>query len=157
MDSAKQKPVSPRMLRAATKRFFELHWPRTAKEEVPQWARLVETKLSDSVRKGGCYAVLDAEGNVSYVGLGVAKPLKEGAAGGILGRLYRHVVVRKALVGGQLQPKRPVWKEMSGILYIPFGEQAYLAGALELYLIDQFGCALVHNKGRVPRVRESTV
>lgn len=146
-----RKSVSTQMLKASTRKFLGLHWSEDLLGTIPQWVRLDETKVSESVRRGGCYAILDKIGNVSYVGLGIAKPLKEGAAGGVLGRLHRHVLVRGALSRGELKPKRDVWNGMSGILYIPFPKYEYLAAALEIYLIDKLGDALSINKSRVRR------
>ena len=151
MASPIRKSISTQALRAATRKFFSLHWSTDLSGKIPRWVRLDETNVSESVRQGGCYAILDKSENVSYVGLGIAKALKEGAAGGVLGRLHRHVLVRGALNTGELKPKRDVWNEMSGILYVPFGKQEYLAAALEIYLIGKFGAALLHNKGRVRR------
>ena len=146
-----QKAVNAQMLRASTRKFFGLHWSKESPAVVPKWVRLDQANVLDSIREGGCYAILDGSGNVCYVGLGIAKAAKEGGAGGVLGRLYRHVLVRGALGQGDLEPKRKIWSGMSGILYIPFGDQEYLAAALESYLIRTFGEALPHNKSRVRR------
>lgn len=151
MASPIRTAVSTHMLRASTRKFFSLHWSKDTECEIPRWTRLDQANIAESVNQGGCYAILDGSGNVSYIGLGIAKSLREGTAGGVLGRLYRHVLVRGSLSIGELKPKREMWREMTGILYVPFRTQGYLAAALEIYLLDKFGAALHHNKSRIRR------
>lgn len=148
--------VSTRKLRATTRKFFSLHWPSDQLDKIPQWIRLDQANVAESVWEGGCYAILDGGGNVSYVGLGIAPSRKKGAAGGVLGRLYRHVLVRGALSAGELKAKRKALGEMTDILYVPFGNRAYLAAGLEAYLLEKLGEALTHNKGRIRRSKEPT-
>ena len=136
-------------LKAATRKFFSLHWSeKLPGDGTPQWVRLKAANVPDSVHQGGCYAILDKTGNVSYVGLGIAKSHKKGAPGGVLRRLYRHVIFRGALSKGELKPKpKRAEPGLSGILYVPFPKDTeYLAAALDL--IDKFGPELT-NKGRV--------
>ena len=153
MAGGDRKLVSTQALKAATRKFFNLHWSeKLSEDEAPRWVRLEPENMAESVHQGGCYAILDGAGNVSYVGLGIARSRKKGAPGGVLRRLYRHVIFRGALSKGELKPKPKREKPgLSGILYVPFpNETEDLAAALEIYLIDRFGPRLT-NKSRVRR------
>src|SRR5687768_11255261 len=106
MSRATRRFVSAQLLKAATRKFFSLHWSeKLPGDGTPRWVHLEAANLSESVHQGGCYAILHGAGNVSNVGLGIAKSHKKGAPGGVLRRLYRHVIFRGALSKGELKPK----------------------------------------------------
>jgi hypothetical protein len=90
-----------------------------------------------------------------YVGLALAErhPNKPTSRGGVIRRLYRHVIRRGALTKGEISPKRTTWVEHGGIgsiwvLLFP-AEFSYLTAGLEVFLIQELSGKLPVNKSRV--------
>jgi hypothetical protein len=146
--------ASPDDLAALTAVFFARHWSVDLGQS-PSWLRLDPKNLSTELDEGGCYAVADPEQRLLYVGLALAErlPNKPASRGGVIRRLYRHVVRRGALTAGEIVPKRTAWMEHGGIgsiwvLLFP-AEFSYLAAGLEVFLIQQLSGKLPVNKSRV--------
>ena len=146
--------ATPDDLIALTRDFFERHWP-AAPGRSPVWLQLDPRDLSAGLDAGGCYAVADPNQRLLYVGLALAErqPSKPTARGGVIRRLYRHVVRRGALTKGQIVPKRTTWVEQGGIgsiwvLLFP-ADFSYLAAGLEVFLIQALSGKLPVNKSRV--------
>lgn len=137
-----------------TRDFFGRHWS-PGLGQPPAWVLLDPKDLSADLDAGGCYAVADPCDRLLYVGLALAerRPNKPTARGGVIRRLYRHVIRRGALTKGEIVPKRPTWVEHGGIgsiwvLLFP-AEVAYLAAGLEVFLIQELSGKLPVNKSRV--------
>jgi hypothetical protein len=146
--------ATPDSLVALTGSFFERHWT-AALGRSPVWLQLDPEDLSPDLDAGGCYAVADPNQRLLYVGLALAerRPSKPAARGGVIRRLYRHVIRRGALTRGQIIPKRTAWNEHGGIgsiwvLLFP-AEFSYLAAGLEVFLIQELSGKLPINKSRV--------
>jgi hypothetical protein len=145
--------ASPDDLAALTAVFFERHWPANL-GTTPTWSQLDPQDLS-TLDAGGCYAVADPDRRLLYVGPALAErsASRPTSRGGVLRRLYRHVVRRGALTKGEITPKREAWVEHGGIgsiwvILFP-AEFAYLAAGLEVFLIQALSGRLPVNKSRV--------
>lgn len=139
---------------ALTGAFFARHWSASLGQP-PAWFRLDPTDVAADLDAGGCYAVADPNHRLLYVGLALAerRPNKPTARGGVIRRLYRHVVQRCALTKGEIAPKRAAWMEHGGIgeiwvLSFP-AAFAYVAAGLEVFLIQELSGKLPVNKSRV--------
>lgn len=141
-------------LLSLTSIFFARHWSADLGEP-PTWLRLDPSDLSADLDAGGCYAVTDPGECLLYVGLALAERRRDkpAARGGVIRRLYRHVIRRGALTKGEIVPRRTAWLEHGGIgsiwvLLFP-ADFAYLAAGLEVFLIQELSGKLPVNKSRV--------
>lgn len=146
--------ATPDDLLSLTSAFFARHWSAGLGKS-PIWLRLDPKDLSTDLDAGGCYAVTAPGERLLYVGLALVerRANKPNSRGGVIRRLYRHVVRRGALTKGEIAPKRATWVEHGGIgsiwvLLFP-AEFAYLAAGLEVFLIQELSGKLPVNKSRV--------
>lgn len=120
-----------------TKQFFDLHW--ALDEPVPTWKG--DWKWQGSVPyhdKGGVYALLDADGVVVYVGVGISRGGGLYKDHGISRRLLAHVITTDSLKGQGFYKPQKQWSDVVEIIAIGFpSKYSYLALALEDYLIRE--------------------
>lgn len=87
-------------------------------------------------QQGGVYALFDGDKNIVYIGLGISRGGGIYKECGISKRLLAHVITRDHDKGGGSYKPQEKWGEVVDIGAIGFpGEYAYLAAALEDYLI----------------------
>ena len=121
-------------LRRCTSEFFQLHWP-AACGDAPTWQQWPPPFQGPvpNYNLRGCYA-LSVGRQIVYIGLGVRKSGGYLKDHGISIRLLGHVVGPNPDGTHSLREK---WSDVSDIYTIGFeGSRAYLAPALELYLIE---------------------
>ena len=122
-----------------TSQFFERHWDKTKHVEEPVWKNNWGWQGSVPYHnKGGVYALLDKEGAVIYVGVGVSRGNQLYKEHGISRRLLSHVIATDKSKGrGYYIPKKK-WAEVTDIAAIGFPKEfCYLAPALEHFLIER--------------------
>jgi hypothetical protein len=120
-----------------TNSFFEMHWYSKNEHSSPEWK--FGYSWSGSVPyhdKGGVYALLGANDEVIYIGLGASRGGGIYKEHGLSRRLLNHVLdVNKEKGSGHYLPKKK-WSTIKDIGAIGFPEElTYLAAALEDYLI----------------------
>ncbi len=124
-------------LKSLTKTFFKLHWG-SSKDLIPNWSEPwnFDGELPNH-DKQGCYALF-SEGEIVYIGIGIGKGTEKYENNGIGYRTKRYWCLNKDQNRNSKYSPTAKWQELDCIRTIGFGpEDAYLAAALEIYLIQR--------------------
>lgn len=134
-------------LKVLTTEFFSLHWNEAKISELlPEWSdRWTFTGNLPNYNKQGVYSFVSSDDMVTYVGVASARgggPYKGHGLGARIGNAYVRVVSE-----GLFRPIDARLEDAGGLVTIGFEpEQAYLANALELFLIGRLDTQ--HNNNR---------
>jgi excinuclease UvrABC nuclease subunit len=123
-------------LESLTTEFFSRHWNTSEiKSPPPVWSeRYIFIGSLPSYDKQGVYAFITAEGEVTYIGVGTAKGGGRYKGHGLGARFQAYTRV----INDAHSPTDDRLKEAGGIITIGFEpEYAYIANALELFLINR--------------------
>lgn len=131
-------------LHSATAAFFSLYWNQNLSTP-PEWSEPWDfnSELPNNGKKG-CYALIDENDEVIYIGVAISKPFAEyktkGAyqPGGLGARLKAYWMVDKSLEPKTKYTTTANWDMVKSIQTIGFDDEHYwLAAALEIYLIEK--------------------
>lgn len=131
-------------LQTMTDQFFTNYW-KPAVGPIPTWSDPwdFDSELPNNGKKG-CYALVDENNEVIYIGVAIGKTFAEykskGAyqPGGLGARLKAYWKVDKSPDAKTKYTQTAKWPMVKGIRTIGFEDGHYwLAAALEIYLIDK--------------------
>lgn len=125
-------------LERATSEFFVRHWSENLLGCHPRWEAWQEF-LSGSVPNyqfGGCYALFEDD-KLVYVGLGASRGGGRYLESGISRRMMSHVYCSNREPGKNTLKLRDAWLSVNSIYTIGLPDRAYLATALESFLIRE--------------------
>ena len=147
--------ISLDSVRESTNEFFKKHW-KLDLGEPPSWNEIWSlTGSMPGHDSQGIYALLSSQLSVLYVGVGASLGGGIYTGHGLGARIKRYVCVAKKDVETTYQPKGE-WVErgLEKIVTLSFEQEyAYLAYALEAYLLREFSPPF--NKIRSARVKNA--
>jgi hypothetical protein len=140
-------------LKEQTDQFFERHWSSRIQQSPPSLSERWHFQGGiPNQEEGGCYALLNEDDEILYIGVGAGKGQDRYPGAGLGSRPQRiwrkHPETPRTPEGISLYAPTENWKSTAAVVTIGFhSEYSYLAYALEAYLIKELGPPLNH-KGK---------